>query len=139
MERSVSRSTYVTRKYSQIFLFFSLCFDEEKSEATVQRENVTDNPREMVLTEIETVTKNVTKTALTEEVESVSKNVMQSEEVETVTKTVMEPVDTVQSEDPVTMSDARKRVSSYVLISIMASYCNSYLGHTISHLVNVLR
>ena len=103
----------------------------------MQRENV--NPREMVLTEVETVTKNVTKTALTEEVESVSKNVMETEEVETVIKTVMEPADTVESEDSVTVSDARKRVSSYVLISIMASYCNSYLGHTISHLVNVLR
>ena len=56
------------------------------------------------------------------------------EEVEVVTEHQ-------EQEDRITVivSKAPDRISFHLLISIMASYCNSYLGHNIFHLINAFK
>ena len=37
------------------------------------------------------------------------------------------------------VSETPDKISFHLLISIMASYCNSYLGHNIIHLINAFK
>ena len=89
-----------------------MCFEEEKTDlGLAETEPITETPMET----------------------------FQTEEVEPVTTTVMETVGPVLTEAPVTVSEAPRRASSDLVISIVASYCTSYLGHTIIHLIKVFR
>ena len=58
------------------------------------------------------------------------------EEVEVVTEQQQEQE---EQEERMIVSKTPDRISFHLLISILASYCNSYLGRNIFHLINAFK
>lgn len=106
------RTTFLLGIIEIIFLYISsLCFEKYQTVMVVDTE--THQVRE--------------KTDMIVELEKVG-------ELEVVT----EPQ---EQEDRMTVivSETPVKISLHLLISIMASYCNSYLGHNIFHLINAFK
>ena len=64
------------------------------------------------------------------------------EKVEVMVEQEVEVVTEHQDQEErmtVIVSDTPVRMSPHLLISIMASYCTSYLGHNIIHLINAFK
>jgi len=97
----------------------SLCFGEEEAEIETEMGTEMDT---LIETEMEDV--------METEMDTVIETDMEREEIETVE---VENVSTV----PVSVSGGPAKISAELVISILSSFCSSYLGHNILHLVHI--
>ena len=98
---------------------FSLCFGEEEAEIETE-----------MGTEMETLIETEMEDVMETEMDTVIETDMEREEIETVE---VENVSTV----PVSVSGGPAKISAELVISILSSFCSSYLGHNILHLVHI--